>query len=252
MLVPCGRCFMCRIARASEWAVRLTHESFYHDKTAFITWTYDNEHLPDNNSIDKKEMQKYIKKLRRTFQERRLRYYLSGEYGSNYSRPHYHAIVYGVNMLDKPEIEKSWSKGIVDVQNVTYDTCRYVASYVFDKYSKKAIDYIGDRQKPFQLQSLGIGKQFALDNANQIKENLELTLYGKKVSIPRYYKKVLELPTEELYEKRLQYSKDLEDEFRKRNIEDEIVYGKILTSRRQIARKLQQKNELYNSRHKKL
>lgn len=45
---------------------------------------------------------------------------------------------------------------------------------------------------PFQVCSQGLGKQFALDYAEQIKENGFLYFYGVKVGIPRYYCKILD------------------------------------------------------------
>ena len=56
------------------------------------------------------------------------------------------------------------------------------------------------KEQPFQIQSTGIGKQFALDNNIQLINNLGCTLQGVPMGLPKYYQKVLEIPTEALYD----------------------------------------------------
>lgn len=43
--LPCGRCIGCRLDRSKQWAIRLMHEAQLHERTSFITLTYDNETL---------------------------------------------------------------------------------------------------------------------------------------------------------------------------------------------------------------
>ena len=69
------------------------------------------------------------------------------------------------------------------------------------KYSKSLAEKIyGEKEQPFQLQSQGIGRQFCLDNAIDIKRNLYLTIRGVKVAVPRYYAKLLDLDLSSLAE----------------------------------------------------
>jgi hypothetical protein len=61
---------------------------------------------------------------------------------------------------------------------------------------KKLTGELGEKeyagvQPPFMLVSKGLGKQFILDN-DYLKKRDFLTVNGKKVSMPRYYKKVTE------------------------------------------------------------
>ena len=44
-LVPCGKCPMCLQARAREWSLRCMQEASQYEHNCFITLTYDNEHL---------------------------------------------------------------------------------------------------------------------------------------------------------------------------------------------------------------
>lgn len=46
LMLPCGRCIGCRLDRSKQWAIRLMHEAQLHERTAFITLTYDNKRLP--------------------------------------------------------------------------------------------------------------------------------------------------------------------------------------------------------------
>lgn len=65
MYVPCNKCTACKIAHSREWSVRLIHELDYYDKACFITLTYDDENLPFDGSISKRELQLFFKRLRK-------------------------------------------------------------------------------------------------------------------------------------------------------------------------------------------
>lgn len=200
--VPCGRCILCRIQRAKEWSTRLCHEIGYWDKTAFVTLTYAPEHLPASGSVSKRELQLFFKRLRKnlaTF-DRKIAYYASGEYGDENGRPHYHVILFGMDnsKADKLLLEKAWGLGIVYPGTATYDSCRYVADYVQKKlYGLRAKEYEeAGIEQPFSLMSQKIGKRWAEDNYSQLIANHGFTLHGAKQSIPRYYVKILNIPTE--------------------------------------------------------
>ncbi|MCD7740178.1 MAG: hypothetical protein LUH11_02395, partial [Candidatus Gastranaerophilales bacterium] len=51
--VPCNKCLGCKMDNSRMWALRSVHESKLHAHNCFITLTFNNKHLPDNNSIDK-------------------------------------------------------------------------------------------------------------------------------------------------------------------------------------------------------
>lgn len=72
VLVPCGKCIVCRQNRSAEWSARLVHESQYWEKKCFITLTYNNDNVPividEKNSqgiltLNKTDYQKFIKRL---------------------------------------------------------------------------------------------------------------------------------------------------------------------------------------------
>lgn len=200
LMVPCGHCVACRIARTREWAVRLYHEKSSWKETSFVTLTYDDDHLPVNNSLSKRELQLFFKRLRKQIVTNKIKYYACGEYGENTDRPHYHAIIYGFDgcsVKGSDLLKDEWPLGFVKCGSVTFDSCRYVCQYVQKKYDGLLAEKTyGCREPPFQLQSLGLGKDFALKHADQIRNNLDITIDGKHVGIPKYYVKKLGLELE--------------------------------------------------------
>lgn len=196
--VPCGRCMACRIRRTQEWAVRLMHESSMHEKSAFVTLTYSPETVPAGNSLIKKDFQLFMKRLRRDLGDRRIKYFACGEYGEHTKRPHYHAIVFGISQDESDLIYEAWPFGFIKMGSVTFDSCRYVAGYIQKKLSGPMAEeeYVG-KEAPFQVCSQGLGLSWAMANANYIFSNLNITVRGVPVGIPRYYVKKLEVEAED-------------------------------------------------------
>lgn len=181
--VPCGQCFPCRLNKAREWAVRMIHELKYHNTACFITLTYRPEDLPKNGTLVKKHFQDFMKRLRARNPDTRISYYMCGEYGQvcdncgksyplhkpshkNYSgctewskglgRPHYHAILYGIDFTDKKEwktskaesiiytsetLDNIWGKGFTTIGDVTFESCAYVARYVTKKMNGEKAEF---------------------------------------------------------------------------------------------------------------
>lgn len=172
MEVPCGQCWSCRLSRSREWATRLVKEAMYwkEEERSFITLTYAPEYLPHDHSVNVKDFQKFMKRLRKHFNYPRLKYFHCGEYGTEckncgkskpvcersecnnfqaqLGRPHYHAILYGVKWDDLTEfkrtkageliyrsatLENLWKKGHCSIGNLTFESCAYVARYVMKK-----------------------------------------------------------------------------------------------------------------------
>ncbi|MDR2602612.1 MAG: hypothetical protein LBC53_09225 [Spirochaetaceae bacterium] len=206
LFVPCGKCMACRIARSREWSVRLFHELHYHEKSMFLTLTYDDEHLPPHGSLRKSDLTKFWKRLRKRLGNRRIKYFACGEYGSLTERPHYHAVIFGLQFYDLEDqcaVIASWpfcDWNLARVKScserVCFESIKYVTRYIQKKLSGSVADsvYIKSRREPpFQVQSSGLGLRFALDNAKQIESKLDITLRGAHVGVPRYYRKKLNI-----------------------------------------------------------
>lgn len=195
--VPCGKCLGCKIAHSREWTVRLLHEMSSWDSYCFLTLTYDEEHCPF--SLSKRELQLFWKRLRKAISPRKLKYFSCGEYGDTYGRPHYHAIVYGVDWNDEKVILQCWNKGFIKIGGVTRKSIGYVTDYCLKKYDKRRNKEEYERfglEAPFQLASQGFGLRFAFANRQQLQDDLGTTFNGRPVGLPRYYVKKLGIDTD--------------------------------------------------------
>jgi len=160
--LPCGQCIGCRIERTKQWATRIMHENQMSDTSCFITLTYNDEHLPKDGSLNKKHFQLFMKRLRKKYEGKKIRFFHCGEYGDKYLRPHYHAILFGVNFFDRKNarrgdsgsisyeseiLQELWSDatgpiGHAYVGDVTYESAAYVARYCIKKVNgKKAFEH---------------------------------------------------------------------------------------------------------------
>lgn len=196
LMVPCGKCLQCRVAKRKEWKLRMVHEMSQWDDSAFITLTYANEHLPVNGSLVKQDLQKYFKRLRKDIHPRKIKYFACGEYGDINQRPHYHAIIFGLAPKHSLTLKSNWHFGSTDVGTVTPESIQYVAQYIDKKFTGPLADevYTQTGRKPvFKICSLGLGEKFAIKNKQQLVDNQRITLNGVEQSFPRYYIKKLGL-----------------------------------------------------------
>lgn len=140
--IPCGQCIGCRINRQQMWAFRCLAEASLHRLNWFATLTYAPEHLPPLGELRHRDWQLFAKRVRRRLGP--FRYLMCGEYGEQTQRPHYHALIFG---LDIPDIERYgvrrghpvfrsallselWGLGLCEFGTVTAQSARYCAGYV--------------------------------------------------------------------------------------------------------------------------
>lgn len=208
LLVPCGKCLSCLKSRSREWSLRINHEVPYWEYSYFITLTYEDENLLENKSLYKKHLQDFYKRLRKHFSIKipskkgyktiylPIKHFSCGEYGDKTQRPHYHAILFSKKLLTKIDLTRIWGKGLTDIGTVNMKSIQYVASYInkklYGKLQKKIYTDTG-RLPPFQLQSQGIGLKYALENKQRLTQTLVTLSNNNKCSLPRYYRKKLNL-----------------------------------------------------------
>lgn len=214
----CGSCRSCRLKRRSEWSQRMIdHSSTVEHKTLFITLTYSQAHLPKDYSLSKKDCQKFFKRLRKRLPKgTKISYYLCGEYGPKTRRPHYHLILFGLDYSYSQMIFEAWGlcdpSGFKCIYTIDSEAFKYVTGYTCKKigtnYNKKFITEYGI-QPEFQLQSHGIGKQFALKSLSI--SNPVLYRNGLEVVPPRYYRKVLGLSADIYKDKIEDYQNELNE-----------------------------------------
>ena len=112
--------------KAAEWFARLRIQQRYSDTATFVTLTYNDAHLPPprvdsegfrHYDVSKDDIRYYHYRLRKSLgpeKSRKLKYFLVSEYGPNPDngwlyRPHYHAIYFNLNELDRPKVERAWN-----------------------------------------------------------------------------------------------------------------------------------------------
>lgn len=183
--VGCGRCLYCRIQRRKAWAMRLLYEVQTSNGACFITLTYDDKHLPAGGTLVKSDLQKFYKRLRKILGETKIKHFSCGEYGDKFNRPHYHGIVCGLGAgIAKDFIDRAWAMGRIDVGNAEEDSIRYVTGYIAKKFHEPVPEGC---DPTFQLQSKGIGLQYAIDNLEDIKRD-GCKFRGKSQGVPRYFR----------------------------------------------------------------
>ena len=74
----------CRLERSRQWAVCCMHEASLYDFNSFVTLTYNDENLPEFNSLDYRHFQLFMKRLRKEFAPTNIRFYMCGEYGEDF------------------------------------------------------------------------------------------------------------------------------------------------------------------------
>ncbi len=199
--VPCGHCMHCRVQRTAQWTMRLQHEYSTSECGTFLTLTYDDEHLPyvllDDGqvvpTILKSEIQNFMKRLRKRTKGTTIKYFACGEYGDQFGRPHYHLILFNYHPDNFSfDLSDVWNKGQFSVGSVTYDSCRYVAGYVQKKWYGDPSGFLHyPAENLFSLKSQGLGKNYVLQNKEQLLYNAGTTVQGVPVGLPRYYKQIL-------------------------------------------------------------
>lgn len=217
MTVNCGRCHNCRVNYTSMWTLRCLYELDSWISASFITLTYDDEHLPPDYGLRPEDLANFWKRLRKRIYPRKIKYYACGEYGDKTKRPHYHAIVFGLdsyNEQDRQDLIDCWS--LCDPymfdknrkQNGMLPVCREDIAYVTGYVQKKlngdmAHDEYGDKIRPFSRCSRGIGLDFALKNSDRLSSNGYTFLNGQKIAIPRYFREKLGLEQTDLIDSKL-------------------------------------------------
>lgn len=215
--VPCGKCNDCIYSKIVSWQFRLQCEVLHSDfPPLFVTLTYHPDYVKRGLEYDPKNGRAYVKYILEprdlTLYWKRLRfnwdkffnprgtkkadrvsvpkitYWAVGEYGSKRKRPHYHAILFGID--DLRIIQDSWGLGIVDIRII--DDAPVAVGYCL-KYLFKRDTYYPAGFKPFFRASKGIGLCYVTPEViayhKRDFDNAFVSLLdGIQLSIPKYLK----------------------------------------------------------------
>lgn len=221
--VPCGKCIGCKMLIAQAWAMRAMHEAQFHELNCFVTLTYSDRNLPEGGTLRPTDLVLFMKRLRKFIEPVRISFFACGEYGDIGGRPHYHALLFGMDFLDKtlwkdssagkmflsPTLERLWGHGFTSVGPVTAATAAYVARYVTKKVGKDESAYecvdkdgvIHKREPEFARMSRrpAIGRKWIEKFASDVYPDDFCVREGKEVGVPRYYDKRLEIENAALF-----------------------------------------------------
>lgn len=213
-LLSCGQCIGCRLEKSRQWATRCVHETKLWPENSSITLTYNNENIPQHKNLNYKDYQLFMKRLRKHYPDKTIRFYMSGEYGEQDGRPHYHAILFNHDFQDKihytktpqghilytsPTLEKLWTKGYSTIGEANFETAAYVARYIMKKITgEQAKKYyeitletgeIINKKQEFNNMSRrpGIGQNWLKKYKKDIYPTGTLIINAHKARPPRYY-----------------------------------------------------------------
>lgn len=218
--LPCGQCIGCRLERSRQWAIRCVHEAQLYDRNSFITLTYSDENLPKDASLNVEDWQKFMKRLRKRY-GKGVKYFHCGEYGEQFGRPHYHAILFNLDFSDKEllcrrkdgdlyvseSLERLWTLGHSSIGDVTFESAAYVARYVtkkitgknalhhYNKIDLQTGEILAERRPEYQTSSKAeaIGRAWLEKYMTDVYPDDFVVLRGKKLKPPRYYNSRYEL-----------------------------------------------------------
>lgn len=183
----------------------------------FVTLTYADEFLPHDLGLSVRDVQLFLKRTRKNMG--RFRYFLTGEYGDENNRPHYHALLFGIDFPDKQiwkvtdhgplftadVLSGLWGMGLCTFAAVVPGTAGYVARYSMKKIGGKLAESHYRRVHPetgevfqvrpeFAIMSRrpGIGHEWVMLNRRDVFPSDFTIVDGQRAPVPKYYRKVLE------------------------------------------------------------
>lgn len=199
--LPCRKCLPCRLNQAREKAIRCYHESQMHENNIFLTLTYDEQHLK-SPKLNYEDFQLFMKRLR--FQNPQpIPMMVTGEYGEQTKRPHFHALLFdycptdarhkytsdrGDKVSTSENLTNLWRNGNTEYGAVTLDSANYVA-----RYSAKKLVHGNDQAHDYHpihktSSKYGIGRSWIEKYYKHTFENgFVLLPNNQKSKIPRYY-----------------------------------------------------------------
>lgn len=214
LILPCGQCRGCRADKAKQMAIRLAHEAKMHERSSFLTLTFSDDHVPQNYSVSKRDLQLFNYRVRKHFGSGK-RFYGVGEYGERTLRPHYHLAFFGIDFADdrklymerngfpvwkSPTLERLWPFGHHEIGTLTPHSAGYVARYVTKKYTGDDAPSRYTRVSPVNGETYMVEPEFALSSrrpgigwtwferyAGDAFPSDFVIVDGRKVRPPQYY-----------------------------------------------------------------
>ena len=189
----------------------------------FITLTYDDKHLPIDESLNVKHFQKFMKAYRNKITPHKIRFFHCGEYGEENRRPHYHAIIFGHQFEDltkwtetlstSDQLAEIWQNGFTSIGNVTLESATYVSKYILKKITgTPAQEHYSHITRYGEQVSLtpeyttmsrrpGIASSWYQTFKEDIYPDNFISVQGNKIQVPKYYQNKFKEESPHEYEK---------------------------------------------------
>ena len=174
--VACRKCWQCKRNRVNDLVGRCIAESKYATQTYAVTLTYANDAGVNAVSLVYKDVQDFMKRLRKRY---KVRYICAGEYGTAKGRAHWHIILFfkgkAPKIVEDVRVNwKYWTHGYSYFQQPDWKGFQYVLKYVLkDTDLDSADSHMAMSKKP------PLGYEFFEELA---KEHVEQAV------LPRSYK----------------------------------------------------------------
>ena len=193
--VGCRHCWRCRKDRVNDFVGRCIAEQNYSDQTLAVTLTYDDKKLQaagraaHAHTLVYKDVQELLKRLRKNY---KVRYIVTGEYGSKKGRAHWHCILF-LRGTTIPEVRfgddrkphqiytpdqkaghrinwSPWPWGYSSFQRPDYGGFAYALKYILkDQDAEVARSHLAMSKKPL------LGHDFIVDRAlNLVNQRLPM------------------------------------------------------------------------------
>lgn len=189
--------------------MRCTHEATLHERNCFLTLTYDDDHLPDGQTLVLKDWQLFAKRLRKKIGK--FRFMHCGEYGEEKNRPHYHALLFGQDFSEdrvfwkttknghrtyiSETLTNTWGKGHCLIGDLSFESAAYVARYNMKKingasagphYNGRKPEYMTMSRRP------GLGQGWIEKWKHDVFPSDEVIVNGRRTRPPKYYDAYIE------------------------------------------------------------
>lgn len=208
MFMPCGQCSYCRANKITLWSNRIQSE-INKSRSTFLTLTYDSNHLTYvkdeqgkiNYSLNKNDVHKFFDNLRHQVKNLPLiplhntkdfKYLLVGEYGGRFNRPHYHAIVMGLDFKQFKQLYINlWRHGSIKSLPTNNATVRYCLDYMSKNLNGELAQAVYDKlniERPFMNCSNKIGFDYFQKHSEEINNTGFIKNANKLLQVPTYYK----------------------------------------------------------------
>lgn len=262
--LPCGKCPECQKDYYTQWATRGSRELARWSSSVFVTMTYSDKHLPADNSLQKSDVQNFIKRVKKHFRsskENPIRQTYCGEYGEKTKRPHYHAILYNCDFTDRKKhyktdqghqvftsetLSRLWPYGHVEFGYATPGSIAYIYKYILKKKTRKEKEHLlvierdgitFEVNHEFVESSRNPGIGAHLRGSHSLKKGY-LTNDGVKQKLPKYYLEDLKKNDPVLYERikdqRFDFAQNKPTETRLRKMQKEETQKRLTDTKKKI------------------